>query len=205
MIEHWLPTVPHDPNWPLVELGSVCRFTRGPFGGSLKKADFVKEGYVVYEQRHAITNDFTTFRYFVDEIKFNEMKRFQVFPSDLIMSCSGTMGRTAVIPRFSPPGIINQALLKLTTTERLLPQFLKFWMDGPSFNQSISEFSYGAAIQNVASVKVLKSIKVPLPPMLSQKSIVDELSCEQETVRNNQSLISRMENHIDSVFATVWN
>lgn len=29
---------------------------RGPFGGALKKDDFVDEGYLVYEQRHAIHN-----------------------------------------------------------------------------------------------------------------------------------------------------
>ncbi len=124
VIDSWQPQVPYDSTWPLVELGSVCNLTRGPFGGSLKKETFTKEGYVVYEQSHAISSDFTTFRYFVSEPKFNEMKRFQVLPSDIIMSCSGTMGRTAILPACSPPGIINQALLKLSSSNQILSQFL---------------------------------------------------------------------------------
>ena len=32
---------------------------RGPFGGALKKEIFVNEGYLVYEQYHALNNDFS--------------------------------------------------------------------------------------------------------------------------------------------------
>ena len=101
--------------WELKKLGEVCDFIRGPFGGSLKKNCFKKSGYAVYEQQHAIYGDFT-FRYFIDESKFQEMKRFEVLPQDIIMSCSGTMGKISIVPDETPKGIINQALLKLTVT-----------------------------------------------------------------------------------------
>ena len=70
---------------------------RGPFGGNFKKENFIKNGYAVYEQQHAISNKFN-FRYFIDKNKFNSMKRFSVKANDLIMSCSGTMGKVAIIP-----------------------------------------------------------------------------------------------------------
>ena len=71
----------------------------------------------VYEQSHAIYAQFDNFRYFINEVKFNEMKRFEVYPNDIIMSCSGTMGKVAIVPSNAPKGIINQALLKLSTNE----------------------------------------------------------------------------------------
>ena len=95
-----------------VELGGVVSFVRGPFGGSLKKEIFKPSGYLVYEQNHAIKNDFNFGRYFIDESKFNEMKRFEVFAGDLLISCSGTMGKVAIVPENYKKGIINQALLK---------------------------------------------------------------------------------------------
>ena len=90
--------------WVETALGDVCGFVRGPFGGSLKKSIFVADGYAVYEQQHAIYNQFDDVRYFVGEAKFKEMKRFELLPNDLIMSCSGTMGRVAIVPygRLSP-------------------------------------------------------------------------------------------------------
>ena len=45
----------------------VISFKRGPFGGDLKKSLFVQEGYAVYEQQHAIDNDFSRIKYFIDE------------------------------------------------------------------------------------------------------------------------------------------
>lgn len=94
--------------WEEKKLGKICDFVRGPFGGSLKKSIFKPEGYAVYEQRHAIYNQFDNVRYFVDDEKFNEMKRFELKPGNLIMSCSGTMGKIAI----APEGIKKELLIK---------------------------------------------------------------------------------------------
>jgi type I restriction enzyme S subunit len=161
--------------WVDTALGDVCGFVRGPFGGSLKKSIFVADGFAVYEQQHAIYDQFDDVRYFIDESKFKEMKRFELLPDDLIMSCSGTMGRVAIVPTEIKRGIINQALLKLTPSSKILNTFLKFWMESEAFQDALKEHAGGAAIQNVASVKILKEIKVPLPSMSDQKRVVEEL------------------------------
>ena len=163
-------------NWEEKRLGEVSRFVRGPFGGSLKKSIFVSDGYVVYEQQHAIHDQFDKIRYFIDEAKFIEMKRFEVSPNDLIMSCSGvTLGRVAIVPNSIKPGIINQALLKLTPSAKISSRYLKLWMESEAFQDAISEYSKGAAIPNVASVKVLKEIRIPLPSLHEQHGIVAKL------------------------------
>ncbi|MDE3234551.1 MAG: restriction endonuclease subunit S [Bacteroidota bacterium] len=159
-------------SWERKKLGDVCGFVRGPFGGSLKKNIFKPEGYAVYEQQHAIYDQFDHIRYFIDENKFNEMKRFELNSGDLIMSCSGTMGKIAIVPENIKKGIINQALLKLTPSKKVSTVFLKLWMQSESFQESLREYSGGAAIQNVASVATLKRIEIPLPPLLEQQRIV---------------------------------
>ena len=104
--------------WEEKKFGEVCTFVRGPFGGSLKKNCFKKSGYAVYEQQNAIYNRFT-FRYFIDEKKYREMERFSIQSGDLIMSCSGTIGKVAIIPDEAAKGIINQALLKLSPKKNI--------------------------------------------------------------------------------------
>lgn len=175
--ESYLQSVFANPGdgWEEKKLREVCNFVRGPFGGSLKKSCFKPEGVAVYEQQHAIYNQFERIRYFIDEEKFNEMKRFEVRPGDLIMSCSGTMGKVAVVPDGVQKGIINQALLKLSPNKNLFAVFLKFWMESANFQEQITKYSQGAAIQNVASVNVLKEIEIPLPPLSEQHFIVEKL------------------------------
>ena len=54
--------------------------------------------------------------------------------------------------------------------------FLKLWMQSESFQESLKAYSQGAAIQNVASVKILKEIMMPVPSMKEQQTIVQKLN-----------------------------
>jgi type I restriction enzyme S subunit len=177
LFESYLQGVFENPNnnWEKKKLVDICSFVRGPFGGSLKKNIFKPDGYAVYEQQHAIYDQFDDLRYFIDEKKFNEMKRFELNSGDLIMSCSGTMGKIAIVPDNIKKGIINQALLKLSPSKKVSNIFLKLWMQSESFQNSLKEYAGGAAIQNVASVAILKNIEIPLPDISIQNNIVEKV------------------------------
>lgn len=188
--------------WDLQRFSDVCDFVRGPFGGSLKKNIFKEEGYAVYEQQHAIYDQFENIRYFVNENKFIEMARFELSPGDLIMSCSGTMGKIAIVPEGIPRGIINQALLKLTPKNLLLPKFLKLWMESRNFQYQIETLSQGAAIKNMASVKILKEIKVPLPPIPEQKRIVAILDQTFADIEQDRTKLQKRPRIVWKLFTT---
>ena len=120
----------HDGKFEMKTLPEIVRndknsIKRGPFGGALKKDDFVDEGYLVYEQRHAIHNDFDYAKYYITQEKYEDMIGFKVVPGDLIISCSGvTLGRIAEVPNGAKAGIINQALLKLSLNQELMMNFI---------------------------------------------------------------------------------
>ena len=160
------------PGWQEIAFKDICSFVRGPFGGSLKKECFKESGYAVYEQQNAIYNKFS-FRYFIDEEKYESMKRFSVNPGDLIMSCSGTIGKVAIIPDDAKQGIINQALLKLTPSKKINKYYLKYLMESELFKELIRSYSDGAAIQNIASVSILKEILLRIPSVSEQQRIVE--------------------------------
>lgn len=191
-------------SWPLVKLGEVCKFVRGPFGGALKKECFVSNGYAVYEQQHAIYDQFTDIRYFVDEDKFNELKRFELNAGDLIMSCSGTMGKVAIVPENVKTGIINQALLKLTPSDKVYIHYLKYWLESESFQFTLSGNSHGAAIKNVASVSILKEIEIPLPPLAEQKRIAAILDKADAIRQKRKQAIELADEFLRSVFLDMF-
>jgi len=204
VVENYKPHIKIDPEWPLVELGSLCRFARGPFGSNLKREIFVGDGYCVYEQSHAISGDFSKVRYFIDNVKYNEMKSLEIKSGDLIMSCSGTMGKIALVPENIKPGIINQALLKLTPNDDINPSYLKLIIEGDGFQSSINSNAGGSAIKNVASVSILKQIKIPLPSLNKQQEIVGQIEKEQQLVDANKQLIQIYEQKIKDKIAEVW-
>jgi type I restriction enzyme S subunit len=165
--------------WKWVKLGDIVvenGLVRGPFGGSLKKEIFVSSGYMVYEQSHAISGNLLEGRYFVTESKYKEMERFQIQHSDLLMSCSGTIGKIAVVPKEAPHGIINQALLKVRVDPDICrTEYIKYFLESESFYREVTETSVGTAMVNVSSVGNLKSIPIPLPPLEEQKQIASEV------------------------------
>jgi len=120
------------------------------------------------------------------------------------MSCSGTMGKVAIIPEDAPKGIINQALLKLTPLENILPKYLKLLMDSNSFQQALNRTTMGVAIKNVASVKVLKELKIPLPSVYEQQKLIDEVENFKKEIENLNNEINRKEISINDCIAKVW-
>ncbi len=156
-----------------VELGEVCTFVRGPFGGALKKEIFKPHGYAVYEQQHAIYRTLD-FRYFIDKKKFDELERFSIKPGDMIVSCSGTIGKTFIIPEDAPEGVINQALLKLTPHDELNVFYLQYFFEN-TISKELNGVARGGAIKNVPSVSELKAIKIPVPSLDVQERLVQVL------------------------------
>lgn len=187
LFENWTFQTIKNANWNKLNWGEVCDFTRGPFGGSLKKSMFVESGYAVYEQKQPIHNDYNALRYFIDEEKFQEMKRFEVKPADLLMSCSGvTLGRISEVPEDAPKGIINQALLKLTAKpDKVLNDFLVIWIRSKIFQDLIFKVAGGAAQPNVPGVKILKNIKLPCPTITEQEDFIELHDTMKEFTQNS--------------------
>lgn len=114
------------------------------------------------------------------------------------------MGKVAIIPDDAPAGIINQALLKLSPTDRISGAFLKLWMESAHFQQSLANFTHGAAIKNVASVGILKGLRLPLPPLTTQQAIVDEVEAYRKLITINREQIAQLELKIQNTIAQVW-
>ena len=147
---------------------------RGPFGGALKKEDFVEDGYLVYEQRHAIHNDFNYAKYYITKEKYESMIGFKVVPGDLIISCSGTLGRIAEVPKSAKEGIINQALLKISLNQDImLNTFFIQQFRGEEIQEILFGFSRGSGIPNMPSMSEVKAVKFICPPIELQNQFAD--------------------------------
>ena len=195
MPEFRFPEFLNATDWKVEQLGKICKFVRGPFGGALKKEIFVDVGYAVYEQMHAIYQNFNSFRYYIDEKKFNELKRFSIASNDLIMSCSGTMGKFAIIPSEAKKGVINQALLKLSVRENYDLYFIKLTLELPNNQIQLLSQAAGGAIKNVASVGEIKNIRLHIPSKEEQQKIADCLSSLDDLITAQTQKLDTLKKH----------
>lgn len=164
---------------------------RGPFGSSLKKEFFVENGIRVFEQYNPINNDPHWSRYYISEEKYKELEAFTAKAGDLLISCSGTLGKILELPEDVEIGIINQALLKLRLNFNIITnEFFVYLFNAPLMQKKIFDSTTGTAIQNIVGVKELKKITLKLPPPAEQVRIVEKI---EELFSNIDAGIEKLE------------
>ena len=163
--------------WVWCRLGEIGVYKKGPFGSALTKSMFVPKGdesVKVYEQKNAIQKDYTLGDYYITKKYFEEMRGFEVFPGDIIISCAGTIGETYIIPENAPQGIINQALMRVKLIDTQISEYwLLFFKYILLHSETIK--GNGSAIKNIPPFDIFKNYLIALPPLSEQRRIVAKI------------------------------
>lgn len=176
-------------------------YIRGPFGSALKRAELKTNGIPVYEQQHAIYAN-RDFRYYIDDEKYNELKRFTVKTNDLIISCSGTIGKVDFIKENDKKGIISQALLILRpNTEIVNPKYLYYFFKSNYGYNCIVSRSMGSVQVNIAKREFIENIKINLPSKDNQNKIIKIL----ENIDKKIDLNNKINDNLHKVAKGVFN
>ena len=160
----------------VLKLEDICSsIVRGPFGSALKVENFVKKSDTsvkVYEQSNAIQRSAAIGSRYISREHYELLRRFKCKPGDIIMSCSGTIGKLFILPNDAEEGIINQALCKFTLGKDLLPEVFLLYMDILIGNIETK----GSGIKNISAVKFIKNLEIPVPPIGIQSKLLFELN-----------------------------
>jgi type I restriction enzyme S subunit len=189
--------------WKIYTLGNILTskgYIRGPFGSALRRNELFDFGIPVYEQQHAIYG-VRDFRFFVSDEKFQEMKRFETKPNDLIISCSGTIGKVSIIGEIDPKGIISQALLLLrVNTDIVLPQYLQYFFSSKEGYNAIVSRSTGSVQVNISKRADIEQIPILLPSLATQREIAATLSALDDKIAVNTKLNHNLEQMAQAIF-----
>lgn len=193
--------IPDD--WGVHELKHLLEekgYIRGPFGSALRRPELKKEGIPVYEQQNAIY-DHRVFRFFIDEKKYDELKRFTTRENDLLISCSGTFGKVSIIKKEDPFGIISQALLILRPdVAKVYPNFLKYYFTSSEGYNAIASRSIGSVQINIAKREIIEKIILAVPPLQEQRAIAKILSDLDAKIELNRQMNQTLEQIGEALF-----
>lgn len=165
-----------DTEWPLVTIAEICSNTRtGPFGSSLHHDEFVDEGVFVLGIDNAVENKFSYNRMrYVTEEKYQQLKRYTVYPGDVIITIMGTVGRAAVIPEDMPKAINTKHLACLSPNFNVVDSYFlcNAFQIHPEIKRQLQEQTKGAIMAGL-NLTVIRGLKFKLPPLERQKQFVE--------------------------------
>ncbi|MBB2927106.1 restriction endonuclease subunit S [Paraburkholderia silvatlantica] len=178
----WLGEIPK--HW---RVGPLKYFVRrrsgaiktGPFGSHLTSAEMMQGTIKVYNQRNVIDNDFSAGDNFVTEAKFEQLRAFEAFPGDVLVTTRGTIGRAAILPEDAGTGVLHPCLLRVQPDAAELDvKFLcALIQDSNLLRTQIELYSNATTIEVIYS-ETMASLVIPVPPLEEQLQILSFLDHE---------------------------
>lgn len=150
----------------------------GPFGSALKNECFVNENEaycMVYEQKHAIQKTMDVETRYINEQKYNELKRFNIRGGDIIVSCRGTIGETFIVPDDAPLGIMHSSIMKIRLKQGIYDKYYFNLLLKSRLKKHAIEAN-GSGIKMAISATELGKELFPVPSMDKQLTITNVIS-----------------------------
>lgn len=156
--------------FPIATLGELAvmsrygpRFYNQPYSDSgvpiLRTTDITAEGDLSLDKAPKL------------EVSLEDLERYQLRKGDVVISRSGSLGRCAVFDAEGVDCIPGAFLLHFRFGEKVLPEYVHHYVLSPAIQRSIHRMGRFVAQPNV-NAKELKSLKVAVPPIDSQRRFV---------------------------------
>lgn len=209
--QNWKPKIDIDPEWEKVKFGddSVLQVVDGDRGSNYpNKEEFKPDGFCLFLNTSNVRKgefDFSKCDFITQE-KDSALRKGKLIREDVVLTTRGTLGNTAHFSSNIPYENIriNSGMVILRSNlGKIFPKFLLLFLNSLEFEVQVSNFMSGSA-QPQLPIRVLNEIEILLPPLETQKQIVEKIEAERTLVESAKKLIDIYESKTKATTAKLW-
>lgn len=207
VIDNYLPQIPIEPEWPIVELADVI-VGKPKNGYSGKPVSYETDLKVL--TLTATTSgvlDATKFKYIDEDIAPHAECRCRKNDIYLQRGNTAELVGTAAIFDLEDDGFIYPDLMIRVQAdqEKITPDFLLAVLQASNTREFLKANATGSAgSMPKINQKIVNRIPIFLPPLETQENIVSEINAEKSIILGNRDLITRFEKKIEAAISRVW-
>ena len=190
--------------WKITTLGEVSEFINGDRGKNYpNQKDFITTGIPFINAGHIQNGNinFDSMNYISDQ-KFNCLGSGKVQHNDILYCLRGSLGKNAIVNDIKK-GAIASSLVIIRPHKNISTKYLYYFLNSPLGKTEIYKYDNGSSQPNL-SAKSVKSYKIPLPPIASQRTIANILDKADEIIRKRKEAIALTEQLLKSTFLDMF-
>jgi len=173
----WLGEVPV--GWRIVQLRMLAKMIQtGPFGSQLHSEDYVVNGIPVINpsniQDGKIEPDWSCS---ITAEDANRLSQHKLIDGDIVFGRRGEMGRCALVSATELGWICGTGSLNVRLLPEVFPPFISIYLRTEYVREWLKLESVGSTMDNL-NTQILGAIKLPLPNLSEQTTIVAYLETE---------------------------
>lgn len=176
----------------------------GPFGSRMKAELYRPYGIPVIRGNNLSTSKkFVKDFVFVSEETASRLQTSVVFPNDLVFPHRGAIGEVGIVPDNGPKKfILSSSLMKLTCNTKLVdPLFLFYFFRSSLGRQELLKNASTVGTPGIATpLNSLRSIEVPVPPLIEQQNIACILGTLDDKIELNREMNETLEAMARAIF-----
>ena len=170
----------------------------GPFGSSIKVETFVPHGIPVISGQHLRGTRLADLEYnFLSLEHADKLANANVRRGDVVFTHAGNIGQVAYIPKSSKYEryVISQRQFYLRpNTKKVLPEFIAYYFTSAEGQHKLLANASSSGVPSLAQpVSYLRTVEIPLPPLVEQRAIAHILGTLDDKIELNRRMNETLE------------
>lgn len=185
--------------WQIARIEDVAeKVGIGPFGSSIKVETFVSAGIPVINGQHLRSSRLEEEKFnYITEDHADRLKKANVGRGDVVFTHRGNIGQVSIIPRNSKfeRYVISQSQFFVRCNHRcILPDFLVYYFRSAEGQQALLSNASQVGVPSIAQpVSFIRTLEIPLPPLLEQRAIAHILGTLDDKIELNRKMNETLE------------